>query len=90
MKFQVSPKEGSSYILEIDRLLEIIFRASIDKNKEEERSKLIELSNSLTTHLFKTKAIMNSKLIDIILIAFTAGYYYSQFMNKNNVKIIEE
>lgn len=90
MKFQVVPKNSPSFFLSEEKLLEQLFMASMDKEKEAARKPNNRLIQRLAEQMLAAKTVMGARLIDLIAIAFNTGFYYARFLERNSVEIIEE
>lgn len=90
MKYLIYTNDGKTVEFTAEKLLEIIFMASTDINREEERKNNLEIISKLADIITIKKLFFTSKLIDLLAIAFNAGFYYHSFLIKNKVEIKEE
>lgn len=89
MEWKVEGERGESYSFTPDKLLELLFKASMDKDKEVERKGSIELVGVMAKTLASTQVLLSHTLTDILLVAFNVGYYYARFRYLNEVEIVE-
>ena len=89
VSYKVNNEHGEQANFTQAALLELLFKAALDKSKVEERKGTTELVGLLGQILMSTKTLITSSLIDMLLIAFNVGFYYARFLYLNKVEIIE-
>ena len=90
VSYKVTDEQGRTAVYTNAQLLQLLFSASLDKNKLDERKWTVELVGILGDVLTSTKTILNNTFIDLLLIAFNVGFYYSRFLYLNKVEIIDD
>lgn len=87
--YKVTDDKGRTATYGESELLQLLFKASLDQKKVEERKGSTELTTMLCETLMATRTMLNNSLKDMFLIAFSTGFYYARFLHLNQVEIIE-
>ena len=66
------------------QLLDILIAEVLDCNKEDHAA----MATSLTSYLQNKNTLSQFNLDQLVVTAFTLGYYYRLFLEKNNVEIL--
>lgn len=80
---------STSYEITESKLVELLLKASLDKNKEEERKGTKEILASFGT-IFNTKMLFSYSIGALMEMTFMLGFYYARFIEKNKVIIKED
>jgi hypothetical protein len=87
--YKVADDKGRTATYGESELLQLLFKASLDAKKVEERKGSTEITTMLCETLMATRTLLNNSLVDLFLIAFNTGFYYARFLHLNQVEIIE-
>ena len=85
MKLKVK-KVQASFEIDSKNLFELLSKEIVKKEKEDH----IEMSKVLLDYMQITKALSSIGLGQLVTLAFTLGYFYRIFFEKNNVEIMDE
>lgn len=86
MKFLVKPEGEEAFELNEKTLFDLLSKEVIKK----ERDDFIYMSNVLIDYLKITNSFNNISIGQISTLAFSLGYFYRIFLEKNNVEIKSE
>lgn len=81
--------DSTSYELTESKLVELLLKASLDKNKEEERKGTKAILASFGT-IFNTNMLFSYSIGTLMEMTFMLGFYYARFIEKNKVIIKED
>lgn len=84
MKFKVN-KENDSFEISSNNLFELISNQILKKQRDDH----IEMSKVLLDYLKVSNSLSSVSLGHLVTLAFSLGYFYRIFFEKNNIEIIE-
>lgn len=82
MKFQVT-KDNNSFSMGPQQLLELL----LSKVASEERAEFINIAGTLGEYLEQRSLLKSMNIMQLLTVAFSLGYYYRVFLQKNDVSI---
>jgi hypothetical protein len=89
ISYRVTDDKGRTATYGESELLQLLFKASLNTEKVDERKGSAELTTMLCETLISTKSVLGNSLKDLFFVAFNTGFYYARFLYLNKVEIIE-
>lgn len=86
MKFTIKPENQEPFELNERTLFDLLSKEVMKK----ERDDFLFMSNVLMDYLKITNSFNNISIGQISTLAFSLGYYYRIFLEKNNVEIMSD
>ena len=86
MKFKVKPKDQSPFEITSENLFELLSKEILKKEREDH----VEMSKILLNYLKITNMLSSVSLGQIVTLAFSLGYFYRIFFEKNDIEKLEE
>jgi len=87
MEFKVSTKsQEDGVVLQLESLLDILMGRVVQEPKDDH----VALASALCSFLQSRESLGPASIEQIMTIAFSTGYFYRVFLEKNNVEILGE
>jgi hypothetical protein len=84
MKFKVT-KNDQSFEIDSFKLFELISNQIVKNDKDDH----VEMARTILDYLKVTDSIESMSLGQIMTLAFSSGYFYRIFYEKNNIEIVK-
>ena len=89
MIYKVTDEKNRTATYTSSQLLQLIFKAALDKLRVEERKGSTEMVGILGDVLTSSRTLLNNTFLDVLLIGFNCGFYYARFLSLNQIELIE-
>ena len=86
MKFKVKTEDNDTFDITGENLFELLSKQILKKQREDH----IEMSKILLDYFKITDFLSSVSLGQLLTLAFSFGYFYRIFFEKNNIEIIDE